>query len=228
MNPRLRRRATQGALDPSPVPVRVTGRKHTLAPIHQKDRQLTAMPISHTLGLRFNTLTIVESLGADDWLTGQRLYRQLDRLRLEGSDVPPTILLDAPTRSQVDAWFYWLRRSTLRSVYTPILHIEAHGSAEGLALADGSHLSWTELSFTLRCCNIATRNNLLVVLAACDAAHHSARRSLPSSRRLRSGALLPRQAALIRSMSSARSHSFTSRSLLAEIYSSRLTNSTQL
>ncbi len=51
----------------------------------------------------------------------------------------------------------------------PLLHFDCHGSMErGLLLApSGEHLSWDDLADALRPINIATRNNLCCVFAAC-------------------------------------------------------------
>ena len=53
----------------------------------------------------------------------------------------------------------------------PVLHLEAHGSEDGLAGPDGSGgqdvLRWDELTGPLQRLNLATRCNLIVVVAAC-------------------------------------------------------------
>ncbi len=50
----------------------------------------------------------------------------------------------------------------------PLLHIECHGDKkEGLIFANGSNLSWEELSAQLLKINIAMRFNLLLVILAC-------------------------------------------------------------
>jgi hypothetical protein len=52
-----------------------------------------------------------------------------------------------------------------------VLHLEAHGDAEGLEGPDGAGgrelLRWEELTEPLRNLNVATRCNLVLVAAAC-------------------------------------------------------------
>ena len=50
----------------------------------------------------------------------------------------------------------------------PILHLEAHGDEEGLALADGTHIPWTVLTPQLGAINRASRMNLLVLAMMCQ------------------------------------------------------------
>lgn len=47
------------------------------------------------------------------------------------------------------------------------MHIEAHGNKTGLKLADEKDIDWQELKAPLSNLNIATQNNLLIVLGAC-------------------------------------------------------------
>ena len=58
-----------------------------------------------------------------------------------------------------------------RSGMIPVLHLEAHGSPDGLAGPDGGGrveiLTWDELSGPLQELNVATRCNLVVLAAAC-------------------------------------------------------------
>ncbi|HWF43065.1 MAG TPA: hypothetical protein VG537_00335 [Candidatus Kapabacteria bacterium] len=49
----------------------------------------------------------------------------------------------------------------------PILHLTMHGDEDGLQLSSGECIDWTELSPFIVNLNIATRNNLLITLAAC-------------------------------------------------------------
>ncbi len=51
----------------------------------------------------------------------------------------------------------------------PVLHIESHGSAQGLGVAPtiSGMISWQELKPLLTRINVATKNNLLVTLSCC-------------------------------------------------------------
>jgi hypothetical protein len=60
----------------------------------------------------------------------------------------------------------------------PLLHVECHGGADvGLEFANGSVLSWSDLSNLLVDLNRATRFNLVAVFAACYGAHFLSRMS---------------------------------------------------
>ncbi|UYZ58144.1 hypothetical protein [Hymenobacter latericus] len=51
--------------------------------------------------------------------------------------------------------------------FLPIIHIEAHGSNQGLEMESGEVITWNILGLHLRHINTLTKNNLLVVLGAC-------------------------------------------------------------
>lgn len=53
---------------------------------------------------------------------------------------------------------------------SPLLHIECHGDEDGLQFADGSLLDWPELRLPFVELNLATKLNLMVVVAACSGA----------------------------------------------------------
>lgn len=52
----------------------------------------------------------------------------------------------------------------------PILHFEAHGSTKAIRIGEADSLSWMAFLELLRTVNVATRNNLLVTMAACKSA----------------------------------------------------------
>lgn len=51
--------------------------------------------------------------------------------------------------------------------YVPLVHLECHGSSEGLQFADGSCLTWLEVKDAVTPLNIATQLNLILVISAC-------------------------------------------------------------
>jgi hypothetical protein len=62
----------------------------------------------------------------------------------------------------------------------PILHLDMHGSKDGLAIADTHETApWTLVVPRLRAINIATRGNLCVVAGVCFALHAITRVRLP-------------------------------------------------
>jgi hypothetical protein len=52
----------------------------------------------------------------------------------------------------------------------PILHFEAHGSREKIYIGESGSFIWSDFLELLRAVNVATRNNLLVTMAACKSA----------------------------------------------------------
>jgi hypothetical protein len=52
-----------------------------------------------------------------------------------------------------------------------VLQFEMHGSADGVSIASGEFVSWTDLKEPLTLINQTSRLNLLVVLAACEGAN---------------------------------------------------------
>jgi hypothetical protein len=50
----------------------------------------------------------------------------------------------------------------------PIVHIEAHGSKDGLEVASGDFVEWEAFRKSLTEINISCQNNLTVIMAACE------------------------------------------------------------
>lgn len=116
----------------------------------------------------FSKIYVLESLSPRDQRTGKLLWEDIDIANAFHQRELRTEFLRAPTRTE---FIRFLRRiqSDAASGEYPILHIECHGSTEkdGVILADNSHLSWAELKPLLTDINVASRCNLLVVMAAC-------------------------------------------------------------
>jgi hypothetical protein len=53
----------------------------------------------------------------------------------------------------------------------PLLHLESHGSQQGLTLANGNFVSWVHIEPFLNRLNRATRNHLFIVVGACWGFH---------------------------------------------------------
>ncbi|WP_422353660.1 hypothetical protein [Stenotrophomonas sp. AR026] len=60
-----------------------------------------------------------------------------------------------------------LAQQASREPYVPLLHIECHGGEGGLEFADGSWLTWDDMKPAFVNLNVATRLNLITVVAAC-------------------------------------------------------------
>jgi hypothetical protein len=69
------------------------------------------------------------------------------------------------------AFFALLEVTLIESLNTDdsafLLHVECHGSRDGLILANGETVTWPEIRDSLFLLNVATRNRLIVVFASC-------------------------------------------------------------
>lgn len=118
--------------------------------------------------LYFGKIHIIEWLGPGDLKTGWALFDELQ----------PAGLVSAPPidvgfcRVQSRAEFVAAIRATAEDFQSsgklPLLHVETHGSSEGVGSADYEGLTWSELMLELIPLNQLTGLRLWVVLAACE------------------------------------------------------------
>jgi len=74
-----------------------------------------------------------------------------------------------------------LKESSLQTPAYPIIHLDAHGSPNGIELSpSGESVAWRWLHDQFRAINIATANNMLVVLTSCDGVN-ALRETIPLS-----------------------------------------------
>jgi hypothetical protein len=124
--------------------------------------------VLYSTGLQFNTIHVIESLAPGQLRSGRELYE--------------SILLPAThTHEGLQAEYHYIRTSAeldhvlgkvaeecAEKGRDPILHFEAHGDEQGLALADGTHVPWTTLTPQLATINRACRMNLMVLAMMCN------------------------------------------------------------
>src|SRR4029079_6640356 len=97
--------------------------------------------------------------------TGRQLWQELLR---SGEDLEVVIKYqDLPDAAGFRAAFLGLNDHVRATHLFPVIHIESHGSADGLVLASGELVSWDELVNLLRPINVASRLNLFVSISAC-------------------------------------------------------------
>jgi hypothetical protein len=121
----------------------------------------------------FSRIVILESLSSRDLHTGVKIREDIEVFNLfhnRGLQVEfhnPTKKTDFISKLSV------LMRDTKKYENNPLIHIEAHGSNDtrGLILGSGEFISWDELKKPLTDLNIATKNNLFIVLSACFGAY---------------------------------------------------------
>ena len=116
--------------------------------------------------IKSTNVWIIEWLPSDDQQTGRQLHEWVQQWRPKWSHYS-----NCSTKNEVISS---IKLATLRAEkyrFIPVLHIEAHGGQDGLVGPNGNGgielLSWDELTEPLQQLNLATRCNLIVVVAAC-------------------------------------------------------------
>lgn len=118
-------------------------------------------------GLAINAIIVIESLGDDELHTGRQLAEGGVGEVCSRNGSGPSFL-EVGTRIELTAVLLELTERARTRGTRPILHIEAHGSPEGLLLSrESSPVPWGDLAPLLRSLNQATANNLLLGLACC-------------------------------------------------------------
>lgn len=120
--------------------------------------------------MKVGQVWVIESLGEDDCHTGRWIREHLEDLFLaRGLNVKVTFRA-VGGRTDLLTCLGDLRDNILRTRLYPILDIECHGLLDfsGLALRDGSTISWEEIKPALQEINRASRFNLFLIMAACN------------------------------------------------------------
>jgi hypothetical protein len=117
--------------------------------------------------VRFDSIVVLESLPFGEQKTGTWLY---DNVLKPWADAHPPfrVYFNAiDSKSQFLAALDAAEAQLFQNGSVPILHIEAHGDKEGIALSNGEHVRWEELRERLTLMNQVSGLNLLVVMAMC-------------------------------------------------------------
>ena len=128
---------------------------------------MTSDRILYRTEVRFNSIYVIESLPDGDPKTGRDLYDQViypATLQLPGIH---TQFLSAPTSGAFLGALAEVGRNVRLYNHIPILHIEAHGSDDGIGLADGTEVTWRDLVPILGDINQACKMNLTVIAISC-------------------------------------------------------------
>lgn len=116
--------------------------------------------------IQVSNVWIVEWLPKDEPHTGRKLHDWMKERRPGWS-----AYFFCQSKKEVIAAIANAAERAHRSVVCPVLHLESHGGDVGLEGPDGKGgselLIWDELTEPLQQLNLATRCNLLVVVAAC-------------------------------------------------------------
>lgn len=122
-------------------------------------------------GFQHHKIVVVQSLEPHERQTGQELADFLHgEVSARGLNTPVSLHYCEGFRD-----FLVLLETLAEEAHEgeiPLLQIECHGDPNtGLEFANGSELSWDDLSKALFQLNIATRFNLLTIVSACFGAH---------------------------------------------------------
>lgn len=130
--------------------------------------------------LIFNKISIVESLDDADKKTGELLAHDLSLLEIFHEKGVTIECLKISNKQELLRHIESLTEDAKTNNEFPVLQIEVHGTSDqkGLALNSGEVVSWNELEPYFRALNVATKCNLLVVMAACFGVHVSSNISL--------------------------------------------------
>jgi hypothetical protein len=124
--------------------------------------------VVYTTKLLFNSVYVIESLPPGDSKTGEDLYdvvvfpksRALEGLQTDFSRVA--------NEAELTRKLLAIAHAAKVANHHPIIHLETHGTESGIALGDGSFVSWRNLAPLFARINEACRMNLLVVALACQ------------------------------------------------------------
>ncbi|MCA0325860.1 MAG: hypothetical protein LCH89_09695 [Proteobacteria bacterium] len=119
------------------------------------------------MNANFNQILIVDSLPDGQLNTAARLFADARDWAQAIGEVPQIANVRIPSSAAFLGLLGQLARQAARDAYVPLLHIECHGREEGLEFADGSGLTWDEMKPAFVALNVATRLNLIAVIAAC-------------------------------------------------------------
>ncbi|PZQ28850.1 MAG: hypothetical protein DI562_10065 [Stenotrophomonas acidaminiphila] len=119
------------------------------------------------MNANFNQILIVDSLPDGQLNTAARLFADARDWARAIGEVPQIANVRIPSSGAFLGLLAQLAQQAARDAYVPLLHIECHGREEGLEFADGSGLTWDEMKPAFVALNVATRLNLIAVIAAC-------------------------------------------------------------
>jgi hypothetical protein len=124
---------------------------------------------------RVGRIWVLESLGDDDRHTGIAIREHLRDLFIAWENPPEVTYRDIASGAALFAALEEVRADVERTGRYPILDIECHGFDDhsGVALRDGSGATWAELKPHLQAINLASRFNLVLIMACCSGGYFS-------------------------------------------------------
>lgn len=121
--------------------------------------------------LFFNKIYILESLKSDERHTGCALFEDLKVWKDAYLPQLSISYLTFNDKRELGSILGAIEYATKTKNELPFIHIEAHANEDCLGTASGEVIPWADLFNSLQNINIATKNNLVVVVAACFGFH---------------------------------------------------------
>lgn len=121
----------------------------------------------------FNKIYVIESLDSSkERQTGKDLFDDLLRWKaFEYDGKLMTELIQVFNRTDFFSALNHILNEARNKKYKPIIHLELHGSSEGICTQNGEFINWHELYCYLSDINLATGNNLFLTLGICYGAY---------------------------------------------------------
>lgn len=131
------------------------------------------MPMPYNTSFAFDSVAVVESLPPGELRSGRQLFETtLAPVSVKDPGLVSDLYEVTCAREFLGA-LNAVRATAQTYRRSPILHIEAHGNSDGISLADGDFVTWTDIAPLLTAVNQVSRMNLLVVAAMCQGWHMS-------------------------------------------------------
>jgi hypothetical protein len=118
----------------------------------------------------FSTIIVIESIAQDETATGKSLYEDLIRRKTYQNPVLKAEYYAVENKETLKKLMHRILIRCQTERIHPLLHLEVHGSQDGLVLTSGEPVDWSELAQMFRQINIVIRNNLFVSMVTCYAA----------------------------------------------------------
>jgi hypothetical protein len=118
-------------------------------------------------GVRFNAIYVLESLCPGELKTGQDLFDLVIYPAASQLESLHATLVPISTKTELLRELTLIEHAAQIANHYPVIHIEAHGSPDGIVLADDTHVAWSELIPAFSAINVACKNNLIVIAISC-------------------------------------------------------------
>jgi len=112
-------------------------------------------------------LLIIESLRKDDQKTGERLYNDLIKYKLFQEPNLSAFFYRVNSKSELLKLLNDTNEKIKIEKFFPVLHIEAHGSLDGIQLTSNEIVTWKELIPYFQKINVLLSNLLVISLGVC-------------------------------------------------------------